>query len=69
MIKKGKYQHFKGGLYEVLFEGTDSETLAKVVIYKSLTDGTVWVRPLSMFTESVEKDGKEIPRFEYLEDK
>lgn len=66
MINKGKYQHFKGGVYEVLFEGTDSETLAEVVIYKSLADGKVWVRPREMFLETVNKDGVEMARFKFL---
>lgn len=67
-IKKGTYRHFKGGLYEVLYIGTDSETLNKVVIYRALTDGSVWVRPLEMFA-GVVGDGKQVPRFEYLGEK
>lgn len=68
MIKKGKYRHFKGGLYEVLEIGTDSESLTEVVIYKSLKDDSIWVRPMKMFSEKVEKDGQIFSRFEYLGD-
>lgn len=43
------YRHKKGGLYRFISEGTDSETLAEVVIYQSVTTQEVWVRPKSMF--------------------
>jgi cyclomaltodextrinase / maltogenic alpha-amylase / neopullulanase len=72
-LKLGKYRHFKGGMKEVLFIASHSETLEKFVVYKSLYDsddfpsGTVWIRPLSMFTESVMVDGKWVKRFEYCE--
>ena len=65
--KAGVYRHFKGNLYELLYIATDSETLEKKVVYRALYgDGGIWVRPLSMFTESVTRDGKTQPRFAYL---
>ena len=65
--KTGVYRHFKGNLYELLYIATDSETLEKKVVYRALYgDGGIWVRPLSMFTESVTRDGKTQPRFAYL---
>ena len=67
-IKLGKYRHFKGGEYEVLAIAKDSETLQEVVVYKALYgDGAVWVRPKAMFLESVERDGRTVPRFTYME--
>ena len=51
MIKKGIYKHFKGNLYEVLFIAKNSETEEDMVVYKSLRNGTMWVRPLSMWEE------------------
>lgn len=69
-IKKGIYRHFKGNEYEVLHLAKDSETLETLVVYKALYGaGEVWVRPLKMFTETVEKDGKILPRFAYLDKK
>lgn len=69
-IKKGIYRHFKGNEYEVLHLAKDSETLQTLVVYKALYGaGEVWVRPLKMFTETVEKDGKILPRFTYLGEK
>lgn len=60
------YKHFKGGLYELVCEATDSETQEDLIVYKSLKDGKVWVRPKKMFFEKVEVNGKSMPRFEKL---
>ena len=66
-LKKGIYQHYKGNLYQVFNVATHSETREKVVVYQCLYgDYSMWVRPLTMFTETVEVDGKEIPRFELI---
>lgn len=63
-IKKGKYRHYKGNEYEVLFTATHSETLEPVVVYRALYgDCRVWVRPASMWNETVEIDGKTVKRF------
>lgn len=67
MLQQGKYRHFKGKEYQVLYVATHSETLEKYVVYRALYgECGVWVRPLSMFTESVTRDGKTQPRFAYL---
>ena len=69
-LQKGIYRHFKGNDYEVLHLAKDSETLETLVVYKALYGaGEIWVRPLKMFTETVEKDGKSQPRFRYLGEK
>lgn len=66
-IKIGRYRHFKGMDYAVLYTAKHSETLEEYVVYRQLYgDGEVWIRPLTMFTEVIEKDGKQIPRFEYI---
>ncbi len=66
-IKIGKYRHFKGGEYEVLYLGKDSESLEEVVVYRALYGkGEIWVRPAKMWTETVEREGKRIPRFTYI---
>ena len=65
----GKYRHFKGMEYRVLSLAKHSETCEPMVVYKQLYgDGGVWVRPLSMFLETVERDGKTIFRFEETEE-
>ena len=66
-IKLGKYRHFKGNEYEVLAIARHSETLEEMVVYKALYgEGGVWVRPASMWNETVEKDGKIFKRFEFI---
>jgi len=65
MIKVGKYQHFKGGQYEVLGVAKHSETLEDLVVYKN-EEGDFWARPLKMFLEEVEFKGEKVPRFKYL---
>lgn len=63
-VKPGKYRHFKGGEYEVLFVAKHSETEEEMVVYRALYgDGGVWVRPASMWNETVERDGKAYLRF------
>ena len=65
-IKIGRYRHFKGNEYEVLFIGRDSETAEPVVVYRALYgDNSVWVRPAKMWNETVERDGKEYKRLKY----
>lgn len=60
----GRYRHYKGGEYEVLGTARHSETGELLVVYRCLYDnGSLWVRPLAMFIESVTVDGREQPRF------
>lgn len=66
-IKTGKYRHFKGNMYEVIGVAKHSETLEDMVVYRALYgDGSLWVRPASMWDEVVERDGKVFKRFEYI---
>ena len=68
-IKAGRYRHFKGGLYEVLYTATHSETMERMVVYRALYgERGVWVRPESMWTEHVERDGYSGPRFYPVEE-
>ncbi len=67
-IEKGKYRHFKGGEYEVLGLGKNSETEEDTVIYKSIATGETWLRPASMWTETIKRDGCEGPRFVKIDD-
>ena len=66
---KGIYKHYKGNLYEVINVAKHSETEEEHVVYRTLYgDYSLWVRPLAMFIETVELDGQQIARFEYIED-
>jgi len=72
-LKLGKYQHHKGKFYDVLALAHHSETLEPLVVYQALFvspefgPDAIWVRPLAMFTEEVEKDGQMVPRFKFVE--
>lgn len=68
MLEKGIYQHYKGQLYQVLHLATHSETNEQLVVYQCLYgDYSIWVRPLSMFTEHVYlEDDREIERFKFV---
>ncbi|MCS5723953.1 DUF1653 domain-containing protein [Herbiconiux sp. CPCC 203407] len=60
----GVYEHFKGSRYEVVGVARDSETEEPVVVYRPLYgERGLWVRPLAMFVEHVERDGYSGPRF------
>ena len=66
-IKIGRYRHFKGNEYEVLHLARHSETEEEMVVYRALYgDFSVWVRPASMWNETVERDGKSFKRFMYI---
>ena len=68
-IKLGKYKHFKGNEYEVIAIAKHSETCEPMVVYRALYgEGGVWVRPASMWNETVERDGKIYPRFTWVEE-
>ena len=59
-------KHSKTSRYYLILENEayDSETREKVVIYKALYgQGTVWVRPASMFNDDVEINGVIVKRF------
>ena len=63
-IKPGRYRHFKGKEYEVLGVARHSETQEELVVYRALYgDFSLWVRPVSMWNETVERDGKTFRRF------
>lgn len=67
--KLGIYRHYKGKEYRLIGIAKHSETLEDVVVYEALYENTLsrlWVRPLSMFTEVIVFEGKEVPRFKFL---
>ena len=63
-LKPGKYRHFKGKEYELLFIAKHSKTLEPMVVYRALYgNGGVWVRPAEMWNETVDKENYHGPRF------
>lgn len=68
-IPLGKYRHFKGNEYEILYLARHSETLEEMVVYRALYgERGIWVRPAKMWNETVERDGKTYQRFTKIED-
>lgn len=68
-LKPGIYRHYRNGkLYRVIGVGKHSETEEDLVFYEALYDNATkfWARPLGMFTEKVEHDGKRVPRFKWV---
>ena len=66
-IIPGRYRHFKGNEYELLFTARHSETMEELVVYRALYgEHGIWVRPASMWNETVERDGKTCKRFTYI---
>ena len=76
MIKAGKYKHYKGKEYEVLFlakNGNNGDkNLEDTVVYEQLGDygefpkGSLWVRSLDEFDGFEEFEGKKVKRFTFL---
>lgn len=69
-LKRGIYQHYKGQHYQVLHVATHSETEEKLVVYQCLYgDYSIWVRPLTMFTEMVTlDDDRAFERFKFIQE-
>ena len=63
----GIYRHYKGNNYKLLAIAKHSETLEEMAVYQALYgEMGIWVRPLAMFNEMIEKDGQLIHRFQLI---
>lgn len=68
-IQPGLYRHYKGPEYRVFGTATHSETREVLVVYQALYgEFGHWVRPLTMFTETVLIEGTKVPRFDLIGD-
>ena len=66
-LKPGRYRHFKGNEYQLLYVAKHSETLEPMVVYEALYgEGGIWVRPAEMWGEEVDREGYRGPRFTYV---
>lgn len=63
-LPKEIYEHYKGGTYEIITLATHTETGEKLVVYKSLNFGSIYVRPLDIFMGEITNPvGVKLPRF------
>lgn len=68
-IKAGIYRHYKNNLYQVIGVARHSETEEEHVVYRPLYgDRGLWIRPLAMFDETIDVDGRPIKRFTFVEE-
>lgn len=66
-IATGKYRHYKGNQYSVLGLARHSETEEELVVYRQeYGDRSLWVRPKQMFLETIQVDGRTVPRFQFV---
>ena len=67
-IKLGIYEHFKGNRYKVLGVAKNSEAAEQeFAVYQALYgEHDLWIRPLAMFLETVDKPEYKGPRFKYV---
>jgi cupin 2 domain-containing protein len=66
-IQPGRYRHFKGNEYTVVGMARHSETLEEMIVYRQeYGDHGLWVRPKQMFSETVQFEGRDVPRFQPL---
>ena len=71
-VRLGIYEHFKGKKYRVIGVAKHSESLEDMVVYEPLYENKtskLWARPLKMFLEEVEVNGKRVSRFTYVGEK
>ena len=67
MIRRGRYRHYKGNEYTVIGVAMHSETHEQLVVYRpEYGERGLWVRPKTMFLESVDVNGERIPRFAFI---
>ncbi|MBW9332140.1 DUF1653 domain-containing protein [Herbaspirillum sp. RU 5E] len=62
-----RYRHYKGGIYEYVDEAILEADLTPMIVYRA-ADGRLWLRPRTAFFEMVEVEGRQVPRFEKIED-
>jgi len=66
-IKSGIYRHYKGNIYKVLYIAKHSETLEDMVVYQDVNNpDKIWARPISMWNDDIEIEGKIVKRFRFI---
>ena len=67
-IKVGKiYKHYKGNLYKIIALAKHSETGEDMIVYQSLNNGDIWVRPGYMWNEIININDTNVKRFTLID--
>jgi hypothetical protein len=70
-FRTGRYHHYKGGEYEAFGLAMHEASLEWHVMYRPLRYADdapkVWLRRLDDFMDSVQYQGKSVPRFVYID--
>ena len=68
-VQSGRYRHYKGNEYTVIGVARHSETEEELVVYRQeYGEYGLWGRPAARFAETVEVEGRQVPRFALLAD-
>lgn len=68
-LKPGQiWKHYKGNDYKIIVLGKHSETAEDMVVYKQLHSDKIYIRPMNLFFQDVEWEGKTVPRFTFISD-
>jgi len=51
------YKHYKGNIYKILAIGKHSENLEEMIVYQSVKDEVIWIRPKSMWNDIIDNNG------------
>ena len=51
------YKHYKGNIYKIIAIGKNPENLEEMIVYESTKDGQIWIRPKSMWNETIDNKG------------
>lgn len=51
------YKHYKGNIYKIIAQGKNSENLEEMIVYQSVKDGQIWIRPKTMWNDTIDKQG------------
>ena len=65
-VRLGRYEHFKGGEYQVIMVARRPDTFEEMVVYRTAGGEGTWVLPEKDWNEKVEKNGKTYDRFKYI---
>lgn len=51
------YRHYKGNIYKIINFAKHSETVENMIVYQSVENGDIWVRPYDMWNDIVDEKG------------